>query len=386
MSNFMYHTVIPENNKVTFSEYDNVDFVLTFEGRALNLNSVRIEGDLTVKQNGALLSTDANFFKDIKLDHLAGAHSFVESIQTSFFNGSNLIENLSEYPRYLKMKNACRKARGDMNNGSNVCELLAPTDRMTNLVLKGVTPPANTNNAGTGNILEPIPPDFSFKPEIALNNAQSEGLNVLPYDKSGAIRLTINLARVNACLFGQDVDGQTTYEISNLQVSFSSVPQSPDMMDNKVVMATIQSVKPSLESGFANVGVKVPAVCNSVSISFQLQNEENTAQNNNLQLQSVPNLTELQYLFNDSTNSLVSYLLRDYEEVVSRGIESMFSTGRNSLGIQQLANNEGFVAGLFFDDFIDLRNQKFNVQITSGISGGASNMLMYMYFHSILSI
>ena len=143
---------------------------------------------------------------------------------------------------------------------------------------------------------------------------------------------------------------------------------------------------PSIESGFANVGVKVPAVCNSVSISFQLQNEENTAQNNNLQLQSVPNLTELQYLFNDSTNSLVSYLLRDYEEVVSRGIESMFSTGRNSLGIQQLANNEGFVAGLFFDDFIDLRNQKFNVQITSGISGGASNMLMYMYFHSILSI
>ena len=82
MSSFMYHTVIPENNKGSFTEYDNVDFVLTFEGRALNLNSVRIEGDLTVKQDGAILSSDANFFKDIKLDHLAGAHSFVESCQT----------------------------------------------------------------------------------------------------------------------------------------------------------------------------------------------------------------------------------------------------------------------------------------------------------------
>ena len=104
-------------------------------------------------------------------------------------------------------------------------------------------------------------------------------------------------------------------------------------------------------------------------------------------MQSVPNLTELQYLFNDSTNSLVSYLLRDYEEVVNRGIESMFSTGRNSLSIQNVLQiMKAFVAGLFFDDFIDLRNQKFNVQLTSGITGGSSSMLMYMYFHSILSI
>ena len=386
MSNFMYHTVIPENNKGVFTEYDNVDFVMTFEGRALNLNSVRIEGDLTVRQNGSILSSTVNENKDIKLDHLVGAHSFCESIQTSFFNGSNLIENLVEYPRWVKMKNACRKSRGDMNNGSNVCELLAPTNEMTNLMLKGITPPDNRNQADTADLTDPLPPDFSFKPMICLNNAQSNGQNVLPYAKSGAIRLTINLARVAGCIFGVDCDNNTSYEISNLQVSFSSVPETPDMMNNTVVMTTVQSVKPSVESGFANVGVKVPAECNSVSISFQEQNRENTAVNNNLNLTKVPNLTELQFLFNDSTNSLVSYLLRDYEEVISRGIESMFSNGRNMLNVNNLNANDGFVAGLYFDDFIDLRNQKFNVQITSGITGGDTSLLMYLYFHSIISI
>jgi hypothetical protein len=386
MSNFQYHTVIPENNKASFTEYDNVDFVMTFENRALNLNSLRVEGDLSVTTNSKPLSDSSNVQKKIFMDHLVGSHSLCESIQTSFFNGTNLIENLTEYGRYVKMRNACRKARGDMNNASNVCELLAPTDQMTNLVLKGVTPPVNQNNAGSAELVAPLSPDFSFKPQICLNNAQTDGMAVLPYSKSGAIRLTLNLARINAVLFGQDVDGTTQYTISNLQVSFTSVPETPDLMNNKIVMNTVQSVKPSVESQFANIGVKVPAICNAVSISFQPQDEENTAYNNNYQLTKVPNLTELQYLFNDSTNSLVSYLLRDYEEIVNRGIESMFSTGKNSLSINNLNNNNGFVAGLYFDDYIDLRNQKFNVQLTSGITGGSSSLLMCLYFHSIISL
>ncbi len=387
MSNFMYHTVIPENNKSSFTEYDNIDFVMTFENRALNLNSVRIEGDLLVTQgSGTPLYDPSRDADKVCMDPLVGSHSFCESIQTSFFNGTNLIENLVEYPRYVKMRNACRKAEGDMNNGSNVCELLAPNQEMTTLLLQGVTPTENRNAGDTANITTPLSPDFSFKPQICLNNAQADGMAVLPYSKSGAVRLTINLARVNGALFGADVDGNTKYQISNLQVSFSSVPETPDLMGNKIVMNTVQAVKPSVESGFANIGVKVPAICNAVSISFQPQNEENTAYHNNLQLTKVPNLTELQYLFNDSTNSLVSYLLRDYEEIVNRGIESMFSTGKNSLSINKLNANNGFIAGLYFDDFIDLRNQKFNVQLTSGISGGTSSLVMYLYFHSIISL
>ncbi len=61
-----------------------------------------------------------------------------------------------------------------MNNGSNVCELLAPVDDMTNLILKGTTPPVQTTPAQPA-----LDPDFSIKPEFSLNNAS--GNPVLPY-------------------------------------------------------------------------------------------------------------------------------------------------------------------------------------------------------------
>ena len=378
MNNWTYHSVIPENNKSSFGEYDNIDFQLTFEGRAMNLNSVRIVGDLTVQDGSLPLSDVSNIAKDIKLDRLVGAHAFVESITTSFFNGGNVIENLTEYPRYVKMKNAGRKGVNSMNNGSNVCELLAPVDDMTNLILKGTTPPDNS----TAN-LDPLPPDFSIKPEICLNNAS--GSPVLPYSRSGAIRLTVNLGRVFSALYGVDVSSTTSYSISNLKVAFTSVPEDPSMSDS-VVMRTIINLKQSIESSFANVGVKVPAICDRMSASFQVQNQENSAKNNNTELAKVPNLTELQFLFNDSTNSLISFLLRDYEEIISRYIDSFYDTGKNALTTYNLADNDGFGAGLDFDDFIDLRNQRFNLQLQSGISTQAQNMIIYMYFHSIIKV
>ncbi len=378
MNNWTYHSVIPENNKASFGEYDNIDFQLTFEGRAMNLNSVRIIGDLSVTAGGNPLSDITNVAKDIKLDRLVGAHAFIESITTSFFNGGNVIENLTEYPRYVKMKNAGRKGVNQMNNGSNVCELLAPVSEMTNLILKGTTPSDNS----TAN-LDPINPDFSIKPEICLNNAS--GSPVLAYSKTGAIRLTVNLGRVFSALYGVDVDNTVSYSISNLKVSFTSVPEDPSMND-AVVMRTIVNLKQSIESSFANIGVKVPAICDRMSASFQVQQNENTAKNNNTELAKVPNLTELQFLFNDSTNSLVSFLLRDYEEIISRYIDSFYDTGKNALTTYNLADNDGFGAGLDFDDFIDLRNQKFNLQLQSGISGQAQNMIIYMYFHSVIKV
>ena len=384
MNSWTYHSVIPENNKSGtgatdgYTEFDNIDFNLDFEGRALNLNSVRLTGSVKVTDGGDLLSTSGNIAKDIKLDRLVGAHAFIESISTSFFNGSNLIENLTDYPRYVKMKNAGRKGINQMNNGSNVCELLAPVDDMTNLILKGSTPPDNT--AGT----TPVDSDFSIKPEFCLNNAS--GNPVLPYSKTNSIRITVNLNRVFASLYGLDVSSTTSYRIQNLKLSFTSVPESPDMMEDKSVMRTIYNLKQSVESSFANIGVKVPEICDRVSCSFQLQSQENQAKHNNTELAKVKGLEEVQFLMNDSTNSLISFLLRDYEEVISRYIGSFYDTGKNALTANQLANNDGFGIGLDFDDFVDLRNNRFTLQLSSSINAEADNLIIYMYFHSVMSV
>jgi len=50
-----------------------------------------------------------------------------------------------------------------------------------------------------------------------------------------------------------------------------------------------------------------------------------------------------------------------------------------------MENNNGYGIGLNFDDEVDLSNQKFNLQVSSGISSAAP-MILYMYFHSTISL
>tara|TARA_R110001632_G_scaffold24785_2_gene68713 strand:- start:2194 stop:3324 length:1131 start_codon:yes stop_codon:yes gene_type:complete len=368
---FMYHSVIPENNKASFTEYDNVDMMMTFEGRSLNLNSVRLEGVLNVTHDGTALSTTANEAKDIRFDKLVGGHSFIESIQTSFQTGG-LIENLNEYPRLVKSMVSATEGVDSMNNASNVCQLKAPTGEMTNLLMKGVSVENQLTTAIRSD------PDFSIKPKFCLNSAIGDHL---PYAKSGAIRVSFNLARVFACLYGLDVASTTAYSISDLRLTFTSVPEMAEHMDRTIVMNTILNLKQSVQSSLANIQTKVPAICRGVTISFLKQTSENVARDNNLQLEKVEGLNEVQYLFNDSTNSLISYILRDYEEVISRALESVYDSGKNNATMNALADNMGFLAGLDFGGMVDLRSQKFGFQIDSAIIP-SSAMIAFMYFHS----
>jgi len=149
-------------------------------------------------------------------------------------------------------------------------------------------------------------------------------------------------------------------------------------MDNDndpVVLKTKLALKQSIQS----------SVCNAMTASFQVQANENTAVNNNLELNKVPSLSQTQFLFNSSTNTLVSYILKNNSEVIDRAIDSMLDTGRNSLSPQNLDNNNGFLLGLDFDDMVDLSNQRFSVQLTSGITSLVP-MIIYMYFHSFVEL
>ena len=369
-----YASVLPENNKDSFEEFDNVDFVLAHEGRALNLGSVRLHGVVDVTQNSNPLTstTDDTNLKDIKLDGMVGAHSFCES-WTCEMNGQ-IVENITSYPRYVKMAMTATNGVDDMNNASNVCELKAPFDKMTNQALKGVVGGAGDTNPTH------FAPDFSIRPSICVNS----GRGMLPYKKSGDIRLTVTLARVLAAIYGLDVDANTKYVLRDLRIVYTTSPE-PDNMSEPVVLRTKLNIKQSIQSSFSNVQTKVPAVCSAMSASFQTQANENQAKYNNMELNAVPNLTQTQFLFNDSTNTLVTYLIKNNVEVIGRYIDSFVDTGRNALSPAKLADNNGFGVGLNFSEELDLSNQKFSVQLSSAVSSAAP-MIIYMYFHSMIQL
>jgi hypothetical protein len=365
-----YSSAIPENLRDSYSEFDTVDFVLTFDNSALRLGSLRLEGDLEVTKNGARITSA----QDLKYDRTIGAHSFIESIQTEMLG--QVFENLVEYPRLQKMYASGRNNQGDMMNSNNVCELKTPYDYFTTLLLGGNQPPTQL----TTPIYEDA--DFSVKLDCLLNSTNSW----ISYAKTGPIRLSINLARAVSALYGRDMATDVVYKLKNLKLSYRTT-MDMSVVPDKVTLRKRTSIKSSIQSSLANVQAKVPSSSvESMYASFQEQSHENTNFWNNVALDKVPNLDEIQFLFNDTTNQFISFVIRSEPEVLLNYTKALNSSGTNSVSLKEMNNNDGYGVGVSMgQELIDLSQQKFGVQINSAISS-AKPMIMYLYFQSVLEV
>lgn len=368
---FLQHSVLPENSASTYTEFDNVDFLMTFEGRKLLGNSVRLVGELRVKDAGV----DIDRTKQVYLDPQVGGHSFIETIATTI-QTKGQIENLTGYPRLVGMTADGTQDPLSQMNSENVCELKAPKKEMTLLEMIGEDTGASTTINDKCS--------FSVKPMFCLNATAGVGSNdiSISYKKTGAVRVVFTLARVFNALNGADVDANITYQLSNLRLEYTSVPE--DNVNNKTFHRIKYHIRQSVLSSRSNVSSKVPASVMGVSCSFVKASEENSGVANGLQRQFLPLIDQLSFLFNNNTNEYIAYKLDDREEILSRYIESMRKTGHNSMSLRMLKANESFGVGLYFGgEMVNLANQTFNVSIVSADTTINNNPLsMHLYFHS----
>lgn len=366
-----YESIQPESVKDTYTEYDTLDYVITAPGRALVGGSLRFDVDnLRVQQAGADLTTE-----DIKIDPLVGGHAFIESMTTDL-RAQGQVENVTEYARWAAMVSKATNSRDDMYNASRQCELKCADERIMTRWLRGV--PAD------GNTPLNLDNDFSIRLHNLLNNIVSDQKNLSMSRVGGQIRVSIRLARVANALFGNDVDATTTYTLSGCRLSFQTVP---DMVpeDQEYVMRSVVSLKQNINSSFVNIASKVPAVATGVSAAFLEQSREGAFNYNNQALEVIPNQTELQFLFNDSQNNAIAYVINDRAEVMQRFVDSMRSAGHDAARLSLLNANQSYGVGLRFGESIDLRGQKFNMQLQSGASSNKPYQV-YMYFHSLVQL
>jgi hypothetical protein len=371
-------SAIPENFADSYSENDNVDFMLSFPNEVLVLGSVRLEGELEVVNGNPQepLNSDTNKVLDINLDSLVGAHACFESIQTEVLG--SIIENCSGLPRFHKMRMAATIDEDDTNNAKYACELKAPFRTMTNRLLRGEVPVTQLTDKLRVN------PDFSIKPDIALNSVPGQ----LPYRRSGDIRISVNLARTAQVLFGQDVSlgaNGTNYLIKDLRLTYSTYPDDGSLND-PIQMRTKVLVKQSINSRLANNSSKVPGIVDAVSVSFIEQSKVNVPQVNSLQLARPPNIEELSLNFNDSTNKAVSFVIRDNVETIGLYLNSFGeNNSHNSMSVAKQDSNNGFGIGLDFGAAVDMRMSKFSSQLISGVVG-SNSYTMSLYFHSSVAL
>lgn len=378
----LYHSVQPNNVK-QYRENENIDFTLAFEGRKLIAGSVRFEAELFVSRNsGGDSITPA---QDVKIDPKIGGHAFVSSYTTSFQN-TGIIENLTSAPRLVRMKTDGTKSQSDMCNSNMVCELRSPSDIISRKQILQKIP--STYCGGATGLLASIPassvvqPDFSIIIPTCLNNLVGSNQSV-SYSQSGAIQITLTTERNLGSLYGASVGNDYYYELRDVRMTFRSVIDDGNTMP--ITMRTSLCLKNSLSSATNNVSSKVPAICDSVSVSFLPQNRENKAIFCNTNLENPPNIKNVTYLFNDAFNKYVTYEIKDKVEMIERGVDSLNSTGSNDATLENVSSNLSTILGLNWEVLTDLSNQKFNINLQTEISS-TNPYIMYSFFHSLRKV
>ena len=382
MESIIQHVALPNNDTGTWGEYDNIDFVLEYDNRSLITNSIRFECDLQVYSDAG--TTRVLAAQDIHLDPKAGGHALIQSINTSLSSVGN-IENLADYNRLVKMRAEAIHTNDDMMNASKVCELRAPDKSIQTLQCCEKCPKIlggggdGKNSQAVNNAVSD--PDMSLKLEFCLNNVKEGSATRIPYSKSGAVRIGIILERNLGVLVGRDAIATSQYNITNPRIRFMT---GPDQAGVPVILQTAMSIKQSLDTAFNNLSCNVPAVSDAVSISFLKSSDEFSVNMNNLRLDQPPAVSQVAYMFNDAQNKLVTYQIKHQVEMLSYALESLKSKGSNSLGLTRLSANNGYLLGLNWGSAVSLANQKFNIQLSTGIT--ADSYIMFSFFHSEVQV
>ena len=373
-----YHEVTPSNaSSAGFIEHNTIDFELVAPNRKLLKNSIVFSSDVIVKKNGANLAMGDK----VKIDNIAGFHSLFES-WTSEGKGQ-ILENVTSYNRYVATVNCASTDINDVFNLRSQAEGLQCCEEAAAYQLQGQQ--NRYKKSGAGDVVNQVPANFAIMPKIVFNSMTGDDYS---FEKNGAIRISCNLARNLSVLYGADCTAANgcVYTLFNPVIRFISVPD--DGKQGAMLMNSAVSVKNVINSQLANISVRVPAASASgVVINFLKQENDNAFGSNSVALEKMPNLNSVQYLFNNSTSDYVSYTIEDKNNMVMMGLEALKDGGHNQANSDKLASNQGHLIGLNFEEMVDLRNQKFSVQLRSDDTTiGAKPRIAYLYFLNMISL
>ena len=360
-----YVNVVPQNARQSgYKSFDTVDFSLQFPNMKMKAGSLRITGELSVeKPTGTRVDGQR-----IQLDKFVGAHSLFQSVSTRI--GGQVIDNVVEYPRLVKMIQSATKTPDAFNMSDDLAALRTPSDIASEKILEGDF----TANAPVEG------PDFSVRPLIAINSVVNPGETYISYRKTGEIQISVTMARIAEALFGTAMDGTVDYVVNDLRLRFLAEPDDGEE-EPPLVMMRRMSIVQSFDSSLATIQTNVPMIASSASASFIRQTKQGQLIDNTLALEQPPNIDRVTFAFNNTTNELISYQLRSPIEFIDRYIDSIRNTGFTSAYPALVIANETFGLGVDLGGNVDLSRNKFSLQIESAVDSGSTGAYVcFMYF------
>lgn len=377
MSDIRYHISPVENQKDFYEAYDILDFVVSFENRKLNCNNIRLLADVEIV-DGTSHITDFN--KKTFIDGLVGGHSFVGSLACQTMNQGS-IESVVDYPKVVSVLTRATATESDMFNSHRACELRTPSEVVSNLLVKGTCQGTRTEYDALFN----TDSDMSIVLMTCFNSAVND--SKLPYTLTGDIRYTLQLPSELGIMWGHSTIGSLIkYRLKNVRLSYQSFDDDGTRSKQYLfgVKGTIHS---TLQSSNSNFSTKYPMICSSVVSTFTPQSEDSSNQYNSLKCHQLPSVDRVEFLFNDSSNSLITYALDNPQDILQNFVDALSDAtdSKSDLTLSNIANNQAWGVGVKFQQPVDLNSQKLSINIYSGVNN-LYPYTMYSMFFGVITL
>jgi hypothetical protein len=359
----------PSNYQAQYNTGENIDFSIDFPNRKIVANSFRLVASVLVTNAGGAQITNAD---SIYYDNEVGFHGVFSEFNVSTANQGN-IQNLQHYPRLIKMNTNVNDHRSDLFSANAQCEGRVSDIAITRGYLGGAVSNAPGDNTFTGS-------EFSINPKMCLNEIlQSTNIS---YTKTSTIRISTKVSEIADFIFGGDA-GQCSMVLQDVKLCYKTVPEDGNNPPN-IGMLTHLSVKQTISSQSQALQLKVPMIADSVAMSFISYAKINSNTANSLVCDKLPAITLLQFGFNGSSGSALTYQLTTEKEMLKKYLESL-GGGSTSNSLDRLYTSTNFGLGYSFGQPLNLNQEVLDVYMKSQVDT-ANPSAVFAFFNGRVSI
>ena len=324
---------------------DTIDFLCDYAGREIVKNSMRISGNLVVTQTDVPVNASQAIYFDSKV----GAHGLVQQYIIS--SQDRVIQNFQAVPRYLAMMESARNS--SITTGGtlvNAASLKCAKDEDTSVIM------ANG------------PKSFSIKPFVGINNSSAN----LGYSKFGQLKITCLLSSITQFLFGPDVNENTDFYLTDIQLSYMTVAEATT---GPVTMEVVTSIKQTVSSPQNQLSVICPNASNALVMSFVQLAAENQMGESYTRLIQLPAVSRIESSYNDVTiGTALQFALENAQEIALNYLMAMGWEGITA----ETVDGAYYGVGFGFGDAV-LPNTKIGVYVESGVAQNQP-FACYLYF------
>jgi hypothetical protein len=340
-----YSASVPLSQRAYYRPNETVDFNISAgPGRAILAGSIRLCGKVifTADYTAPAPAQVAGNTNNIRLDGMVGAHGFFRQMVVSTAN-QGVLQNMQDYPRAI----------ADMKNATKTRDMALNQDQRA--LCSGY-------DAFSVNIVGSQNASFCIDPEICINRSSATNIS---FTKTGDVKLNLILNNPAGCMYGAGLTATAGYVLTNLEVQYrTAVDSTPTAPISMLTMATVKAIASSSLSAFS---IMSPIPTYSMSMNFIAVANENSRVSSSLLLESIADVSRVEFTFQDTNNNIIQYPLENVAEY--------YKFWKDSYGSSRAVSDVGTVLGVSYNQV--LSNSKFNVVVQSALATPTSTYFIF---------